>query len=120
MRQLEQARLGCIGAAEGALFVTKEFAFHQVFGQGSTVDFNKGLAAARGTLMNGLGDPLLACAGFAHNQYGANMAGHSVHHRHELAHHFTGHDERSIVGRVAGCRDCAHFVPHSTLFLDYS
>ncbi len=42
----EQARLGSVGAAERAFFVSEQFAFDQVLGERSAVDVDPGTAAA--------------------------------------------------------------------------
>src|ERR1700747_991806 len=46
--EFEQPRLGCIGAAKRALFVTEQFTLHQVFRKGGAIDVNPRTAAAVG------------------------------------------------------------------------
>ena len=46
VREFKKTRLGRFGAAECALFIAKEFAFDEVFRQGSAINVNKWLATA--------------------------------------------------------------------------
>ena len=95
--QLEQARLGCVGAAERALFVAEQFALHQVFRKGGAVDVDPRTAAAMGRLMDGPRDQFLAGPGLASNQHRFGVAGDAIDQSHELVHDRAGQNEFGTV-----------------------
>jgi hypothetical protein len=67
----EQPLAFTVGSAEGALAVAKQFALRQTLGESSTVDGDERLvAAARVQGVDGLGEALLAGAGFAKDEDG--------------------------------------------------
>jgi hypothetical protein len=69
----KEARLLGIGPAEGAFFITKKLAFHQVLRDGRAVNVNQRAVAAQRKVVDGVRDHLLARAGFTHNQHGRGM-----------------------------------------------
>ena len=87
VRDLEEALLVRVGSREGALHVSEHLAFEQVLGEGGAVDRHPGLVGARGVLVDGLRDHLLARAGLAVDQHGGGGGGdlldHVAHLRHE-------------------------------------
>ena len=95
--QFEQAGLGDVGAAEGAFFVSEEFALHQVFGKRGAVDVDPGTAAAMGGLVNGASDEFLAGAGFAGDQDCFGVARNAIDQAHELVHDGAGKNEVRVI-----------------------
>ena len=58
------------GAGEGAAFVTEEFAFEELFGDGGAIDSEERLGAAIRVVINGAGDKFFAGAAFAGDESG--------------------------------------------------
>ncbi|MCG3148042.1 MAG: hypothetical protein PCFJNLEI_01484 [Verrucomicrobiae bacterium] len=63
------------GTGKGALFVTKEFAFKEGFGDGGAVDDDEGLVGPVAVLVDGAGNEFLAGAGFAADEDGDRLVG---------------------------------------------
>src|SRR6202008_933278 len=78
------------GAGEGALLVAEELALEQRVGQRGAVDGDERLAPARGEVVDGLGDELLAGAALALDEHGARDRGHLL----DLDQHFL--DRRAL------------------------
>ncbi len=95
--QFEEARFRNIGAAEGAFFVSEEFALHQILGKRGAVDVDPGTAAAMGRLVNRARDQFLASTSLAGNQNSFRMPGDAVHQAHELVHDRTGENEVRVI-----------------------
>jgi hypothetical protein len=71
----EEAFLGGDGGGEGSALVAEEGGFEEFGGDGAGVDGDEGLVAARGVLVDGLGDELLAGAGLALDEDGGAAGG---------------------------------------------
>ncbi len=112
--QFKQTGLGGIGAAEGAFFVSEEFAFHEVFGQRGAVDIDPGTAAAVGRLVDRAGDQFLARAGLARDQNRFSLARHAVDHGHEPVHHGTGENEMGAIDLAGNHAGRGRSVDHRT------
>ena len=65
----EASGAACDGAGEGAFFVAKELAFEEVFGDGTAIEGDHLVLAARAVLMDRLGDEFLAGAAFARDKH---------------------------------------------------
>src|SRR4051795_4771192 len=52
----EQPRLHGVGSGEGALLVSKEFAFHEMLRQSSAVEIDPGFGTTQGMMMHGASD----------------------------------------------------------------
>ncbi|MNF85416.1 hypothetical protein D3C84_678090 [compost metagenome] len=92
------------GAGEGAFFVAEQLGFHQVFGDRRHVQRDERRGGPRAVAVQGVGDQLLAGAGFAVDQHGdigvgepADGAKHLLHGR-RLADDFRG--ARLLDGRL--------------------
>jgi hypothetical protein len=86
VRLLEFADAGRGRAGERAFLVAEQLALEQLRGQGSAVDLDEGLVAARGALMNRTGDEFLAYAALAANQHGDIAVGYLLDDERHLAH----------------------------------
>ncbi len=60
----------CLGAGECPPFIPEELALDEVLGYGRAVDANEGIEPARASLVNGLGEELLAGSTLPGDQYG--------------------------------------------------
>src|SRR6185437_5331608 len=58
-----------VGAGEGALFVTEQFAFQEHLGDGGAIDRQKWGVGSQAMLINGAGHKLFARAGLAEDQH---------------------------------------------------
>ena len=65
---LESSNAQLIGPGEGAFFVTEQFAFEEVVGNGGAVDGDEGAMGAVAVLIDGASDEFLACSGFSSNE----------------------------------------------------
>src|SRR6185503_10984224 len=77
--EFESTEAPFVGAGEGASFVSEELALQGGGGEGSTMDGDERLVAARTQLMNGFGDEFLAGPGFAQDQDGGLAGGDLLH-----------------------------------------
>ena len=70
MGELEQALFSALfGPGEGALLIAEQLAFQQVPGKGGAVDGDKRLFTTAGSVVDGVGEQLLAGAGFAGDEH---------------------------------------------------
>src|SRR6185437_1104878 len=98
--QLKQPRLVRVRTAEGSFFVSKEFAFYQMLGQGSTVHIDPGPMAPERMLMNAACQHLLSRAGFADDQDGGRMFRDLLRQVEDSAESFATHDMAGLSARI--------------------
>jgi hypothetical protein len=93
------ALAGGAGTAEGAFFVTEQFAFDQVRGDGRTVDGDKRPLKVRALVVDRAGDQFLARAGLPLYQYrGVRAFGHLPDKGHDILDDIALGDETGNVG----------------------
>ena len=95
--EFEKAGLRGIGAAEGAFFVSEEFAFDEVFGEGGAVDIDPGTSVAWRRLVNRARNEFLAGASLAGNQNSFGVARDAVDQCHEFVHDRAGKNKLRVV-----------------------
>ena len=107
--KLEQPDFSALfGTGESAFLMTEELTFQQCFRKGGAIDRHEGRFFATADMMQGMGEKLLACAGFAANQNGGFRLGEF----------FRFGDEGSHAGT---CRiDIRHRVPGDKAFAVYA
>ena len=81
------------GAGEGAADVAEQLAFEQAFAEGAAVDADERAVAALAEAVDGVGDQLLAGAGFAEQQHRRAGAGHLPRGAEHLGHGGAGADD---------------------------
>ena len=86
--------LGGVGAAEGALLVAEQLAFHQQFGKRAAVDIHPGFGAAQRHLVDGARHDLLAGAGLAGDEHGHRSSRDPLRGLENACHGVTGDDRR--------------------------
>src|SRR6516225_2468588 len=78
MRQLEASNTLCDSTGEGAFLVAEKFALQQAGWDSSTIQFHKGVRAARAEIMNRTRDQFLACSGLPVNQHRGTGRGNGL------------------------------------------
>jgi len=87
IRQLQEAFLLSLGIGEGALFMAKQLAFQQAFGQGGAGDVHEGMVGPVGIVVDRLGDEVFPGTAFtAEKDSGGAAVGHVVDQLEELPH----------------------------------
>ena len=98
----KQALLHRLGVSESAFLVAEEFRFHQVFGNGGTVDGHKRPTLPRALVVNRFGYEILSGAALALNQDGGCFAGCDLADKsHQLAHFARNGDHVVVAGALA-------------------
>ncbi len=89
---LEPSALAGDRPGEGALLVPEKLAVHQARRDGAAVDLDEGAFTARGRVVDGVGDDLLAGPGLAQQQHRAVEGRHLAHEFHDPAETVVGAD----------------------------
>ena len=92
-RGFKFARAGFCRARISPFFVSKEFAFEQLVGNGGAVDFDKGTVFAVTAIVDGSGDEFFARSGFARDERGSGDGGYGLRSLEDLLEFGTGSDD---------------------------
>ena len=99
---LEFADAAAVGTGEGAFFVTEEFGFQEVFGDGGAVEGHEGCLGAGAVLVDSAGDEFLAGAGFSSDEDGDVLGGDATDGFVDFAHGGTGTEDGAVAVGLRG------------------
>src|SRR5258708_26555291 len=100
MGHLKIARLEGVSAAEGAFFITKKFALHQMFRNRSAIYVNPWVIASKGMAVDGPGNHLFSGSSFAYDKNSRRMACHQLRQLHHSLERVAANNLRGEVPRI--------------------